>query len=80
MVSQPPRSGRDRATGMAKSWRVRVDDSGGAIRERLEAYELQTRPVLEFYRAKPWPVIEVDRGPRPPEIDLREDLQADGGG
>jgi adenylate kinase len=39
---------------------VRPDDSEPVIRERLAAYERQTRPVLDYYRESGRPVIEVD--------------------
>jgi adenylate kinase len=39
---------------------VRPDDSEPVIRERLAAYERQTRPVLEFYRETARRIIEVD--------------------
>ncbi len=46
---------------------VRPDDSEPVIRERLAAYERQTRPVLDYYRAAGRPVIEVDAGRDTPE-------------
>ena len=39
---------------------VRDDDSEPVIRERLDAYERQTRPVLEFFRRRPGAWMEVD--------------------
>jgi len=39
---------------------IRDDDSEPVIRGRLEAYERQTRPVLELYRTAGRRVVEVD--------------------
>ncbi len=36
---------------------VREDDREAVIRERLEAYERQTRPVIDYFRAKGEQVI-----------------------
>ena len=38
------------AIGTASKLVIRDDDSESVIRERLEAYEKQTRPVLEFFK------------------------------
>ena len=46
---------------------VRPDDSEPVIRERLAAYERQTRPVLDYYREAARPVIEVDASRDRPE-------------
>jgi adenylate kinase len=46
---------------------VRDDDSEEVIRERLDAYERQTRPVLEFFRKSGRRVIRVDAGVEAPE-------------
>jgi adenylate kinase len=45
----------------------REDDREEVIRQRLEAYEKQTRPVLEFFRTSGRRVIEVDASNDPPE-------------
>ena len=45
----------------------RDDDSETVIRERLTAYDGQTRPVLEFYRAAGTRVLDVDACNDPPE-------------
>jgi adenylate kinase len=47
---------------------VRPDDSEPVIRERLAAYERQTRPVLEYYRQTARPVITVDASYDPPPV------------
>jgi adenylate kinase len=46
---------------------VRPDDNEAVIRERLAAYERQTRPVLEYYRETARPVIQVDASRDLPE-------------
>jgi len=46
---------------------VRDDDREEVIRERLDAYERQTRPVLEFFRKSGRRVVKVDAGVEPPE-------------
>jgi len=45
----------------------RDDDREDVIRARLEAYEQQTRPVLDFMRNNGGRVIEVDASNDPPE-------------
>jgi adenylate kinase len=48
---------------------TREDDREDVVRERLEAYECQTRPVLDFFDASGSPVREIEAGNRqPPEI------------
>lgn len=46
---------------------IRDDDRESVIRERLEAYERQTRPVLEYFRSAGRPVCEVDAGDGSPD-------------
>ena len=46
---------------------IRDDDSEAVIRGRLDAYERQTRPVLEYFRASGHRVVEVDSSGDPPE-------------
>jgi adenylate kinase len=46
---------------------IRDDDSEAVIRGRLEAYDRQTRPVLEFYRTSGRRIVEVDASGDPPE-------------
>jgi adenylate kinase len=45
---------------------VRPDDREEVIRERLMAYERQTRPVLDYYRQSGVAMIEVDASTDPP--------------
>jgi len=66
LVSQPPRV--DTLCDLdGEKLVVRPDDSEPVIRERLAAYERQTRPVLEYYRSTARPVIEVDASHDPPQ-------------
>jgi adenylate kinase len=46
----------------------REDDREDVIRARLDAYERQTRPVLEYLRTNGGRVIEVDASYDPPEV------------
>jgi adenylate kinase len=46
---------------------IREDDKEAVIRGRLDAYERQTRPVLDYFRNTGHPVIEVDASHDPPE-------------
>jgi adenylate kinase family enzyme len=46
------------------------------IRGRLEAYDRQTRPVLEFYRNSGRRVVEVDASDDPPEKVFEKICQA----
>ena len=46
---------------------VREDDSESVIRERLDAYDRQTRPVLEYFVTAGRRVVEVDASIDPPE-------------
>ncbi len=57
---------------------VRDDDREPVIRERLDAYERQTRPVLEYLRAAGRPVVEVDASNDPPDLVNRKIAQAIG--
>ncbi len=46
---------------------IREDDSEPVIRGRLDAYERQTRPVLDYYRDAGRPLVEVDASYDPPQ-------------
>lgn len=51
---------------------IRDDDSEAVIRGRLDAYDQQTRPVLDFFQASGHRVIEVDASNDPPDrVHLR---------
>ncbi len=45
---------------------IRDDDRESVVRERLETYERQTRPVLEFMGASGWSVCEIVGDDAPP--------------
>ena len=55
---------------------IRDDDREEVIRERLSAYERQTRPVLEFYKAAGRRLLEVDASSHPPEVVFEKICQA----
>jgi adenylate kinase len=55
---------------------IRDDDREEVIRERLQAYEQQTRPVLDFFSASGGRVIEVDASGDPPEVVFEKIRQA----
>jgi adenylate kinase len=54
----------------------REDDREDVIRARLDAYEQQTRPVLEFLRTNGGRVIEVVASNDPPEVVFQKIGQA----
>ncbi|MFL6415102.1 MAG: adenylate kinase family protein [Bryobacteraceae bacterium] len=60
---------------------TREDDRESVIRERLEQYDLQTRPVLDFFRKTRVPMIEVDAAnaePRDISLQILGELSAAG--
>jgi adenylate kinase len=67
IVSQPPRE--DNLCDLdGEQLVIRNDDREEVIRERLDAYEQQTRPVLDFLRAAGRRLIEVEASNQPPEV------------
>src|SRR5207244_3170866 len=46
---------------------VREDDRESVVRERLEAYEKQTRPLIEYFREKGQRLYEIDASQETPE-------------
>lgn len=46
---------------------IRADDSKVVIQERLDAYERQTRPLIEYFRDQRRRLIEIDAGGAPPQ-------------
>ena len=66
IVSQPPKQ-PDLCDLDGEKLVIREDDREPVIRERLEAYDHQTRPVLAFYRARGTPLVEVDGSADGPE-------------
>ncbi len=60
---------------------TRPDDSEPVIRERLNQYELQTRPLLDYFRREGVPVFEIGgAGSTPEQISNRicDELRAAG--
>ncbi len=55
---------------------VREDDREEVIRERLEAYERQTRPVLDYCREVGRRMVEVDADNDPPDLVFQKICQA----
>lgn len=47
---------------------IRDDDKESVIRRRLEAYDVQTRPLLEFFSGEGSPFFEVDGADDPPAV------------
>jgi adenylate kinase len=51
---------------------VRDDDRESVVRERLEAYDRQTRPLLDFFAASGHPFHEVNGSSEaPPAVLIR---------
>ena len=46
---------------------IREDDRPEVVRERLEQYEAQTRPVIDFFREDHHRVFDVDASRERPE-------------
>ena len=66
IASQPPK--RDGVCDKdGEKLVIRDDDRESVIRERLEAYERQTRPVLDYFKSTGHHVEEVDASYAPPE-------------
>ena len=55
---------------------IRDDDRESVIRERLDAYDRQTRPVLEYYQQRGRRLIQVDASKDPPNVVFRRICQA----
>jgi adenylate kinase len=55
---------------------IRDDDNVEVIRERLDAYDRQTRPVLDYFASAGRRVIEVDASEDPPELVYQKICQA----
>jgi adenylate kinase len=51
---------------------IRDDDSEAVIRGRLDAYDRQTRPVLDYFRTSGHRVVELDADDDSPETVHRE--------
>jgi adenylate kinase len=55
---------------------IRADDSAEVIRERLEAYERQTQPLIEYFRQKHRRLLEIDAGSDAPQELVRKICRA----
>ena len=55
---------------------IRDDDRESVIRERLDAYDRQTRPVLEYYASARRRVVKVAASNEPPEAVFHKICQA----
>jgi adenylate kinase len=55
---------------------IRDDDSPEVIRQRLEAYEQQTRPLIEYFREKGRRLLEIDASSDPPQVLVGKICQA----
>jgi adenylate kinase len=51
---------------------IREDDREEVIRHRLEAYETQTRPLIDYFREKGKRLYEIDASHEPPEVVFRK--------
>ncbi len=66
IVSKPPRvAGICDLDG--ETLTIRKDDQEAVIRERLDAYERQTRPLLEYFREMGRSLFEIDASTAAPE-------------
>lgn len=66
MVSQPPKV--DELCDLdGQKLMTRDDDRPAVVRERLEEYERQTRPVLDFFRSAGRSIVEVEAADESPE-------------
>jgi adenylate kinase len=50
---------------------TRDDDQESVIRERLNQYELETRPLLDYFRSAGIPMIETQGASKPPDQIVR---------
>jgi adenylate kinase len=58
---------------------TRPDDSEAVIRQRLEEYESQTKPLLDFFRLSGYPFHEVNGSGRPKQTIAKEICSLVGG-
>jgi adenylate kinase len=57
---------------------IRADDSTDVIHERLDAYERQTRPLIDYFREKGRRLLEIDASSDPPQTLVRKICRAIG--
>jgi adenylate kinase len=75
IVSQPPKE--DELCDLdGTKLIIRNDDREDVIRERLDAYERQTRPVLDYFLSAGRRVVEVEADNEPPERIYQRICQA----
>ena len=55
---------------LSEALAIRDDDRESVIRERLAAYESQSRPLIEFFREKGRRLFEIDASDQTPEALL----------
>jgi adenylate kinase family enzyme len=55
---------------------TREDDRESVIRERLNQYDMQTRPLLAFFRQSGVPVFDIEGAGMPPEQVLQKVFNA----
>ncbi|MBS7632267.1 nucleoside monophosphate kinase [Candidatus Bathyarchaeota archaeon] len=55
----------------------RPDDTAQVIKDRINVYERQTQPLLQFYRKKKMPIVEFkcEKLEMPPEVAVEEILK-----
>lgn len=69
LASSPPKNA-DRCDLDGTVLVVREDDRESVIRERLEAYERQTRPLLDYFTANGHTFLEVEGTSESPQVIL----------
>ena len=68
------------AIWMGPGLMTREDDSEPVIRQRLEEYESQTKPLLEYFeKLRSYPFHEVNGSDGPPQAIANRDLRLDRG-
>lgn len=70
LVSSPPKQ-RDACDACGSPLVIRDDDKESVIRRRLEAYEAQTRPLLDFFSGEGCPFFEVEGVDDSPQVIAR---------
>jgi adenylate kinase len=75
LVSRPPRVD-ERCDLDGEKLVIRDDDREAVIRERLDAYERQTRPVLDYLKSAGRRLLEVDASFDPPQLVFQKICQA----
>jgi adenylate kinase len=55
---------------------IRPDDSEAVIKERLDAYERQTQPLLKYFAEQGRPLIDIDASSDPPPVLMQKICEA----